>query len=869
VTGIVLDEQDKPIANLPIWDTKTDTEGRFKATGIWPSARGATIKAPGYLPCEIKNPILAGMPPLTIRLRKAMQVSGRVTDEVGRPLNKITVQAYATGPSIPSEARSALASTNEDGRFNLDGLQPGQWQVLTQSTTYQMEARDIDLAAGQSPEEVDFRLKPTVSLRGIVFGRDGTTPVANAEVWTWDIKNSVRSDEAGLFVLERLSRGRHEIHVRAEGHAMVAQTVEIPDSPSPAVVRVTLDKTGGSISGRAFDEGQGKPLSDEAIIALPVATLETMEYLGVSHFGLSHFLGTQSKPYWRTTTNDQGQYVLRNLGEGLYTVCLIGRSGNDNLKREAVRVTEGRTTSGVDLIRPGSKPSLVTGTVLDGNGQAVRDTRGSCTVTLRPGSRFVTHVDFRTNGQGRFSILEPMQVVKAGTYDLAFRIEGYPELTRSVKLDPVKPAVAVTLGLPAKPVDQRPGTISGVVYMPDGKTPAAGLTVAPCAQGDSSFKHSQSTGGGKAEWFLDSRLQVITAADGTFTVAQVSPGRRGVFVRIDREWKPDLDDPKSIERAKLFPTFSSLVEVKPGGEARVNVVMKQGAVVTGTVKNAVTGSPIDQAVAYPRANPESLFLWRAEVKRIPFGALPTFAQCDARGRFVLFVLPPQRYDFQVGANETDGQNVKNVTLRVGEHRVIDFSLPPARYGTVQGRVLTPDGKSAANARVYIGNVSTPAATADEQGRYRAERLRAVENGAWSVLVKLPGFAPTWNKPIEVKPDKTIDLDLKLQIGGTVTGKVTQSDGRTPVSQALVFLVQSPHHPTFEYKEALKKGHDDHERFWTHTEPDGSYRIEHVPPPALHREYQLFVVANDKVHNLIKPYKLKDGAIQQRDLKLSP
>src|SRR5690606_33665731 len=148
----------------------------------------------------------------------------------------------------------------------------------------------------------------------------------------------------------------------------------------------------------------------------------------------------------------------------------------------------------------------------------------------------------------------------------------------------------------------------------------------------------------------------------------------------------------------------------------------------------------------------------------------------------------------------------------GEHRVIDFSLPPARYGAVQGRVLTPDGKSAANARVYIGNVSTPAATADEQGRYRAERLRAVENGAWSVLVKLPGFAPTWNKPIEVKLDKTIDLDLKLQIGGTVTGKVTQSDGRTPVSQAHVFLVQSPHHPTFEYKEALKKRHDDHERF---------------------------------------------------------
>jgi outer membrane receptor protein involved in Fe transport len=84
-----------------------------------------------------------------------------------------------------------------------------------------------------------------------------------------------------------------------------------------------------------------------------------------------------------------------------------------------------------------------------------------------------------------------------------------------------------------------------------------------------------------------------------------------------------------------------------------------------------------------------------------------------------------------------------------------------RRATLQGRVLDPDGRAVANARValFSGLASIEQRTSDSEGHYSFEGL---PSGTYVLIATVPGFSDR-SAEVEMQDGKSVDLDLHLKI----------------------------------------------------------------------------------------------------------
>ena len=139
VTGVVLDDADKPIKDAQVrvlrWNTAgmgangpaypTDAQGRFRAEGLWPDQEvSLNAIAEGYGLVQTKQTRLGGnVTDLgSVRLPKADSfVGGRVEDEDGKPVVGAEVNL---GNSFEKQAR-----TDAQGLFRVEGVPKGTMSV--------------------------------------------------------------------------------------------------------------------------------------------------------------------------------------------------------------------------------------------------------------------------------------------------------------------------------------------------------------------------------------------------------------------------------------------------------------------------------------------------------------------------------------------------------------------------------------------------------------------------------------------------------------------------------------------------------------------------------------------------------------------
>jgi hypothetical protein len=142
---------------------------------------------------------------------------------------------------------------------------------------------------------------------------------------------------------------------------------------------------------------------------------------------------------------------------------------------------------------------------------------------------------------------------------------------------------------------------------------------------------------------------------------------------------------------------------------------------------------------------------------------------------------------------------------------------PALSGRVTD-VLTGQGIAGAKVEVRPGDDST---TTDADGSYAMFDLPA---GDYLVRVTASGYAreywdnvapseqATW---VNVLPDVQVaGIDFVLTEGGSISGRITQNDGVTPIAEAGVFVRPSQHRS------------DD--GFWAATDAEGAYKVEGLP-----------------------------------------
>lgn len=301
-----------------------DAAGEFRITGLAPGrvtlkARGEGVADSRPITLEIRAG--ASAEPVRLKLRRFVAaIRGRVVGTDGRGLAGFEVAAHPLrrpGLLAGETFQPPTAETDADGRFRLDGIQPG-W-------TYRLEAA----RPGQRLPLVCGPLAPPVAPLSLVWNGLGTIDVVpgpdlDADITRVSLTSSQRPEastsrafRAWPLRFSGLPAGEYRVAAWCEGERVaVADAVRVAAGGAPAMARLQ-PTVGRAICGRVTD-AVGRPLA-----AAPVAVLQRTAGERLAR---------------RTTTTDaDGRFRLGGLaGEAVDLV--VGGDGRGCAVRENVPI---------------------------------------------------------------------------------------------------------------------------------------------------------------------------------------------------------------------------------------------------------------------------------------------------------------------------------------------------------------------------------------------------------------------------------------------------------------------------------------------------------------------------------------------------
>ena len=198
VSGTVTDSAGRPVAGARVVAVDAGAAGatvdlaRDGAAsgkdGAWslPALAAGTYRlavAHGSHPIEIGQPLTVGEHPVVgidLRLPDGCRLRGAVRGRGGEPIAGARVAASARGTgAVDAPARSAV--TDEQGRFQLDGLPAGEVDVVAQAAGAAAPPARASLEPG-APAEVTFVLDQDETIAGTLRATGTGQPVAEAMV---------------------------------------------------------------------------------------------------------------------------------------------------------------------------------------------------------------------------------------------------------------------------------------------------------------------------------------------------------------------------------------------------------------------------------------------------------------------------------------------------------------------------------------------------------------------------------------------------------------------------------------------------------------------------------------------------------------
>tara|TARA_R110002072_G_scaffold298252_1_gene471914 strand:- start:241 stop:3183 length:2943 start_codon:yes stop_codon:yes gene_type:complete len=257
----------------------TDAKGHVELLGLAPGEHTFLVTKEGYAPAEVVVVVEAGRDPQPAR---ASLVGGatlrcRVSQADGQPFDSKTIMIVAKGADFQTpEAFQTMATTDEEGRFESEGLSAGVYtlQVMNFGMGQGGGLRplgEVRLQAAQTTQ-VELRLsRASASVRGVVIR--GGKPKPGVQVSVYREGNMLAgfsqtvTDEAGRFSAKDLEAGTYV--VSSDG---ARTTVTLRDD-TPSEVR--LEVKAGTVSGRLLNAaGQPARNAQLALLALDATSFE-------------------------------------------------------------------------------------------------------------------------------------------------------------------------------------------------------------------------------------------------------------------------------------------------------------------------------------------------------------------------------------------------------------------------------------------------------------------------------------------------------------------------------------------------------------------------------------------------------------------
>ena len=219
---------------VPAGKLTAGPDGRFRIAGLAPGDQlSLRVSAPGFvresIPLVRVDASLA-TEELEVRLRKALELLGRVTDEAtGDGVEGVRVRFAQT-----VRGGFTTAETDEVGEFLLRGVPIGAGVLSASSEGYEDLERPLSEPPGE-PLELVLRPKRAMEVTGTVI-REGA-PVAGASV---RIESAVSlTDVSGRFVV-RSAQGQASLVCRVPGASQVIQRqIEVDANRGELVIDVT------------------------------------------------------------------------------------------------------------------------------------------------------------------------------------------------------------------------------------------------------------------------------------------------------------------------------------------------------------------------------------------------------------------------------------------------------------------------------------------------------------------------------------------------------------------------------------------------------------------------------------------------------
>ena len=219
------------------------------------------------------------------------RIAGTVVNAVtGGPVRGATVAVL----TVEDSGRIAAAQSGNDGRFAIEGLAAGKYQLIGSKRGYSTAAYDqhgdfssaVVTGEGQDTSRLVFRLAPGAVLRGVVSD-DGGDPVANAQVMLFERPqghepgektvqvDTALTDDTGLYEFANLAKGEYLVAVKAEPWYALHRSAGAGNSALDVAYPITyFDSTTDEAAASPVELGDGSRVeADISLHAVPALHL--------------------------------------------------------------------------------------------------------------------------------------------------------------------------------------------------------------------------------------------------------------------------------------------------------------------------------------------------------------------------------------------------------------------------------------------------------------------------------------------------------------------------------------------------------------------------------------------------------------------
>lgn len=761
---------------------ESQADGSFAIEGLEPGIYSAIARGQSFLQQSISEIEVSETQPgvAEFTLEPGLSIEGIVFDPNGSPVAGAVVTAgsgmiafggedgaafsmvvniAAPGESSVGGVANAKTTTDENGIFRLEGLKPGNQQLVARHESW-AESSSLQVAAGSRAVELQLRIGG--QLVGTVVGPDGK-PLSGVPVFT--SSNSIEatgsaradSDAQGRFVLKHVRPGPVRLRAMAEGlpetqserfrveDGGLVEDIVLQFEAAWTLSGVILDADGEPLAGASVERSTGSVFPDISAFSGAMAT-------------------TRAR---RVMTDADGRFEMNDLAPESALLLTVRHDAHLDEQLEFSLSSETTTLDPIQLRRGG----VVTGTITDAaTGEVIPDARVQVLQHQEDTSESFMMFDMaglggganksvKSNGKGIYEIRN----VEPGDYKIRVKKSGY----------------AAFLGDPFTIGEGQVFTVNGEL--------GGGAAITGSVVGAGSFPIAGAKIRAMSFQPEFTQTQAVTDENGKFSLEGLDAEATYQVSVSAKGWSP-----KDESGVATGSTLHFQLE-EPGG-------------VAGVVTDLATGLPVETfSVKAKRSGGRG----RSHIgfSAMDFGQGSKFQ--SPSGEFELASLAPGRYRLVVRAEGFVRSESDEIVVRSGQ--VTEAAIALDLGGAVDGYVRDSSGNPIAGVVVQrakggadgmiegvsIAMDSGGGAVSASFGGSNEARARTDENG-YFLLSSLPvgeidlkvshkGYRDQEVEAVEIERSLTRRIEpVVLDRGATVRGTVRGTDG-APVSRGAVTI----------------------------------------------------------------------------------